>query len=387
MDAFCASTLFTGYEMRPHHAVLVEKGAITGVIPVDSIPEGVRRHDLTEIAPDGILAPGLIDLQVNGGGGILFNDSPSVAALETIVDAHRRWGTTGLMPTLISDEGWKIGAARQSVQRALHQGIPGILGLHLEGPFLAPGRCGVHDAGYLIRPALSDMELLAPLDGGELMVTLAPERVPGAFIAALVRRGVRVSIGHTEADYDQALAALAAGATGFTHLCNAMSPLGHRAPGAVGAALESRTAFAGVIADGHHLHDAMLRLIWRLKGAERMILVSDAMPPAGGPPDPFPLYGEPIRVEGDRCSDAEGRLAGAALPLVGMVRHCVQRAGLPLSEALRMATSTPAAFLGREGRVGCIAPGAQADCVLLDGTLHPRAIIHGGRLSAGPDLP
>lgn len=387
MDAFAAQTLFTGHEMLCQRTVLTAAGKVVAVVDDDSVPSHAQRHDLEQIAPGAVLAPGLIDLQVNGGGGVLFNDSPALATLATLAAAHRRWGTTGLMPTLISDTGWKLGAARQSVQRALDQEMPGILGLHLEGPYLAPIRRGVHDEGYLTPPALSDMEQLAPLSGGALMVTLAPERVPGRFLAALARRGVRVCAGHTDADYAQTMTALENGLAGFTHLCNAMPPLGHRSPGAVGAALDHAGAWVGVIADGHHLHDAMLRLIWRVKGPDKMFLVSDSMPPAGGPAEDFQLYGTPIRVQGDRCVDAEGRLAGAALPLVGMVRHCVTRAGIPLADSLRMATATPAAFLGLEGRVGCIAPGAAADFVLLDDGLHPKAIISQGRLSAGPDLP
>ena len=375
MDAFTNAILHTGDGARHHDAVLVEDGTIVAVVPEDRIPPAARRRDLE----GAILAPGFIDIQVNGGGDALFNHDPSIDSIRRIVAAHRRFGTTGLLPTLISDSRAKRRAARAAVAEALALGVPGVLGLHLEGPHLNPARRGVHDARWLAPPDDEDEALMAPLGTGVTVVTLAPEAVPLDLIARLAAAGVRVSAGHSAAGRDQTRAALAAGVTGFTHLFNAMPPLAGREPGLAGAALDDRDSWCGIIVDGHHLDDAMVRLAWRAKPRGKLMLVTDAMPPVGGGAESFRLGGETISAAGGRCVTADGRLAGSALDMAGAVRNCVERVGIPLDEALRMASTYPAAFLGLGDRYGRIAPGFAADMVTLDERLSVRETFIAGR--------
>ena len=374
MDAFLCSRLFTGDEMLHHAAVLVVDGRVRAVVAATAIPAGVRVVDFG----DALLAPGFIDLQVNGGGGVLFNDDPCPAVLARISAAHRRFGTTGFLPTLISDGTDKRRAARTAVTEARAAGVPGILGLHLEGPHIAPGRCGVHDPRWLAPPTTEDMDLLAPLADGVLLLTLAPEMVPVETIARLAAAGVIIAAGHSAADYDQTRAALAAGLSGFTHLYNAMPSPASREPGIVGAALDDRRAWCGLIVDGHHLHPATVRLAWRSKPRGTLILVTDAMPPVGGDAVPFRLGDQIISVQDGRCLSAEGRLAGSALDMASAIRNCVFDVGIPLEGALAMATANPADALGVGQRLGRIAPGFAADFVVLDDRLQVRATYIGG---------
>ncbi|ACA15057.1 N-acetylglucosamine-6-phosphate deacetylase [Methylobacterium sp. 4-46] len=323
----------------------------------------------TILPPGTILAPGFVDLQVNGGGGALLNDAPTPGTLARIAAAHRRGGTTSLLPTLISDHRPVIRAAVAAVAEAIAAGMPGILGIHLEGPFLSPRRPGIHDPARLAAFAPGDVDLLTGLGArGVTLVTLAPEVAPPGTVAALVARGARVSAGHTADDGTAFRRALAEGLTGATHLFNAMSQLTAREEGAVGVALVDDRVFAGIIADGHHVGDTALVLALRLKGPGRLMLVTDAMPPVGDPrPEAgFTLFGRAIACRGDRLTGPDGTLAGSALTMAGAVRHMVRRGGASLAEALTMASLTPARWIGRDDRIGRIAPGLAADLVVLD---------------------
>ena len=290
----------------------------------------------------------LIDIQVNGGGDVLFNDAPDLAAIEAICAAHRRCGTDRLLVTLITDSHHHVAAAIDAAEQGLRARVPGHLGLHLEGPWLSPERPGVHPPEWLRPPPEAEVARIAAAArrfrrlGGRLLVTLAPEVTGPAPIAALAKAGAIVCAGHTAAGPDAMRAAVAAGLTGVTHLFNAMPPIAGRAPGPAGYALAHRL-YAGLIADGHHLDPASLALAFRALG-RKAILVSDAMPPAGGSGRPFTLCGRPVRVERDRCVDGEGRLAGAALPLAVMVERAVA-AGIPDAAARHAATIAPARLL------------------------------------------
>jgi N-acetylglucosamine-6-phosphate deacetylase len=306
------------------------------------------------------LAPGFIDIQVNGGGDVLFNDEPTPQAMRSIVAAHRKFGTTSLLPTLISDSADKMAAACDAVER-LVGAEPSILGIHLEGPFLSPEKPGVHDSRALRQPSAADLALLTTPRRGAMLVTLAPERVSLEFIAALAAAGVRVSLGHSMATYAQTREAMAAGLCSFTHLFNAMRPLDAREPGPIAAALENEQAWYGMIVDGVHVAPAMLRLA--LRGGAKSILVTDAMPPVGGTQSSFQLCGETILVRDDRCVRSDGRLAGAYLTMAGAVSNCMRLLGVPLTDALRFASAHPAAMLGLDDRLGKIAPGFRADMV------------------------
>jgi len=358
--AIVADTVFDGAALHRGCAVIVEGAGIVGLAAPGDLPAGVPRRDL----PEGAwLAPGFIDIQVNGGGDVLFNDAPTPAGIAAIVAAHRQFGTTGLLPTLISDSRQKMREASGAVTAAA--GIcPGVLGIHFEGPFLSPERAGVHDKAMFRQPAPADLDLLCARPGGATLVTLAPECVPPGFIARLACAGVRVALGHSMASYAETRAAIAEGLTGFTHLFNAMRPLTAREPGPIAAALEEKGAFYGLIVDGAHVAPAMLRLA--LRGAGQPMLVTDAMPPVGGTRQTFSLAGKLVRVEDGRCTTADGTLAGSALDMASAVRNCVRLLGMPLPEALRLASAAPAAFLGLGDRLGHIAPGWRADFVALE---------------------
>lgn len=362
MLALTGGRIFTGKTVLDGQAALIADGRIVDLVAADAVPGDCARSELG----GGLLAPGFIDVQVNGGGGVLFNDTPTVDTIRTIAKAHRRFGTTGLLPTLITDTEPVRRAAIDAMRRALTEAVPGVLGIHLEGPFLNVARKGVHRADLIVPAGPADIDLLCSLGVGRTLVTLAPEKAPPGMIARLVSNGVLVCAGHTAGTYDEIRAALDAGVTGFTHLFNAMSPLTSREPGVVGAALDDERSWCGLIVDGHHVHPASLRVAIAAKKRGRMMLVTDAMPPVGARDPSFVINGETISVIDGRCATADGTLAGSALDMATAVRNTVGLVGLPLEEALRMASAYPAAFLGLEGELGAIAPGYRADLVLLN---------------------
>lgn len=315
------------------------------------------------------LLPGFIDTQVNGGGGALFNATPTVEAIATIGAAHRRFGTTGFLPTLISDDLDTVARAIAAVDEAIEQGVPGVLGIHIEGPFLAESRKGVHDASKFRTLDEDAFGLLTSARRGRTLVTLAPETTTDEMIRRLRAAGVTVAAGHTNATYERLQTALAAGLSGFTHLFNAMSPLTSRAPGAVGAALDSAEAWCGIIVDGRHIHPATLGIAFRAKRHDRFMLVTDAMPSVGMTDKTFTLQGRTIRVVDGVCVDEDGTLAGSDLDMLGAVRNAVGIAGLSLEAAASMASTSPAAFLGLSAELGEIAPGRRASLVAVDAEL------------------
>jgi N-acetylglucosamine-6-phosphate deacetylase len=356
-------------------AVLIDGARIAAIVPSeDARVRGAQVVDLAGCT----LAPGFIDCQVNGGGGVLFNDQPNVDGIRRIAAAHRRFGTTGLLPTLISDDAAVMHAALEAVRAARAAKVPGVLGIHLEGPFLAPQRKGIHDAGKFRMPDASDLQIIAKADAGRVLVTLAPERASTEAVRELVEHGVIVAAGHTAATYAQVRAALDAGVRGFTHLFNAMSPLQSREPGVVGAALEDRDSWCGVIVDGHHVHPASLRIALAAKPRGKVFLVTDAMPPVGADHPRFTLNGEAITCADGLCTNAQGVLAGSALDMASAVRNTIALVGTPPDEALRMASTYPAEFLGLAQTHGRIAPGYVADLVALDAGFNVRRTWIGG---------
>jgi N-acetylglucosamine-6-phosphate deacetylase len=360
LHAVAAARVFDGVNLHRDAAVIIQGAHIAAIAARTELPLDLPVYQL----PDGVwLAPGFIDVQVNGGGDVLFNDSPTPHAIRQIVAAHRRFGTTSLLPTLISDGPAKMKSALAAVDALL--GIePSVLGIHLEGPFLSPKRAGVHDARAFRSPTPDDLAIIAGPRQGVTLVTLAPEEVPRGFIVRLANAGVRVALGHSMATYAETREAMAAGLTGFTHLFNAMRPLESREPGPIAAALESPNAWYGLIVDGVHVAPAMLRLA--LRGAGHPILVTDAMPPVGGSRTTFTLNGETIAVRDGRCARQDGRLAGACLDMATAVRNCVRLLDVPLTDALRFASAHPAQFLGLGHRLGRLAPGMRADMVAID---------------------
>jgi N-acetylglucosamine-6-phosphate deacetylase len=363
--------ILAGDDFRDDLAIVIESGRITALIS-DAAPMLGQADEQVDLG-GGWLLPGFIDAQVNGGGGVLFNNRPDVATLRTLAQAHRRFGTTGLLPTLISDDVQVMRAAIAATRQAISEGVPGVLGIHLEGPYIAPARKGTHDANKFRVPDAAEIALAASLDNGVTLLTLAPERVPLESIRALVERGVVVAAGHTAASYEEARAGLEAGIRGFTHLYNAMSPLTGREPGAVGAALEDRDSWVGIIADGVHVHPASLRVALAAKPRGKVMLVTDAMPPVGADDPSYELYGEVITAVDGVVRNAAGSLAGSALDMATAVRNSVQLLGVSLAEAARMASTYPAQFLNLDDRYGHIAEGHHADLVLLDDALQVRS--------------
>ena len=360
--AVAARCVFDGMELRENAAVVIDGARIVAIVPRADVPFTLPVRDL----PESVwLVPGFIDIQVNGGGDVLFNDQPTPDAIRTIVAAHRQFGTTALLPTLISDSAAKMRAAIAGAE-VLVGAEPAVLGIHLEGPFLSPNKVGVHDPRAIRRPTADDLAMITATRQGVTLLTLAPEEVPEQLITKLTAAGVRIALGHSMATYAQTCAAMAEGLTGFTHLFNAMRSLDSREPGPIAAALESAGASYGLIADGVHVAPAMLRLA--LRGAGHPILVTDAMPPVGGVQSSFVLNGETIVVRNGRCETKDGTLAGACLDMATAVRNCVTLLDVQLTDALRFASTHPAEFLGLGDRLGKLAPGFRADMVALDGT-------------------
>lgn len=341
--------------------VLIEDGRIAATLPAADCPADADRRAL-----DGDLLPGFIDLQVNGGGGVLLNDQPTVEGVAAIAAAHRRFGTTGLFPTLISDDLDVVAKAIAAIDEAIGQGVPGILGIHIEGPFLNPAKKGIHDASKFRTLDADAIDLISSLRNGRTLVTLAPELAPPGAVRTLAGRGMIVAAGHTDATYEQVRAALDDGLAGFTHLYNAMTQLGSRAPGAVGAALEDRASWCGLIVDGHHVHPAALRVALAAKGADRLILVTDAMPTVGSDTKQFTFNGQTIIADDGRCVSPDGTLAGSDLDMAMAVRNAERLMRIDYETAVRMASASPARAMRMSEERGEIRPGLVADLVLVD---------------------
>lgn len=353
----------TGAEIVSGQTLLLSGARIEALVdPGDPRCAGAASVDLE----GHLLLPGFIDVQVNGGGGVLFNDDLTPESIDAIGAAHRRFGTTGFLPTLISDDMGTIGRAIAAVQAALDAGMAGVLGIHIEGPFLNRARRGVHDSKHLRVLDASEVSLLSRLRRGRTVLTLAPEMTTPQIIAGLTEAGILVCAGHSDASFAQSTAAIAHGVRGFTHLFNAMARLEPREPGIVGAALDDQNTWCGIIVDGHHVDPVVLKLALRCKRHDRFMLVTDAMPAVGSAAATFVLQGRTIHVVDGICRDENGTLAGTALDMAAAVRNAVTLLGLDITEAARMASEYPAEFLGLGHELGRIAPGYRANLVLLD---------------------
>lgn len=364
--AFVNGRILTDAGWVTDRTVLVEDDRISALTsPGHRSLRGAEHIDLG----GDLLLPGFIDTQVNGGGGVLFNSDPTLETIRTIGAAHRRFGTTGFLPTLISDDLDVLARAVAAVQAALDAGIPGVLGIHIEGPFINVERKGVHDPAKFRRIDAEAFQLLTSLRGGRTLVTLAPELTTPEIIRGLASAGVIVCAGHTDASYAVIRAALDHGLRGFTHLFNAMSQLTAREPGAVGAALTDPGSWCGIIVDGRHVDPVVLRLALRCKPLDKFMLVTDAMANVGTAETSFELQGRPIRVDQNAYIDEFGTLAGSHLDMAATVRNAVEMLDVALPDAVRMATVSPAEFLGVSDVLGRIAPGHRASFVRADEAL------------------
>jgi N-acetylglucosamine-6-phosphate deacetylase len=347
-------------------AVLIEGGRILALMPErDARVRAAHPRDLG----GALLLPGFIDTQVNGGGGVLFNDAPDIASIRAIGAAHRRFGTTSFLPTLISDDLEVLARAISAVDQAIEAGVPGVVGIHIEGPFISETRKGAHDAAHIRTLEPAHVALLSSLRRGRTLVTLAPEHTTVETIAMLAKAGVVIAAGHSNASYAEIRDALDHGLSGFTHLFNAMSPLQSRAPGVVGAALHDQQSWCGIIVDGWHVDPVVLQIAINAKRLDRFMLVTDAMPIVGSDTKEFQLQGRRILVRDGQCIDEQGTLSGSALDMASAVRNAVHMLGVRLEDAARMASTCPAEFLRLDHELGRIRPGYRANLVLLDDEL------------------
>ena len=375
--SFVGATIFDGFKRHFNSALIIQNNKVAEIIAEEKVDPKTEQIVLA----GGLLTPGFVDLQVNGGGGVLFNDNPSLENLKTICEAHIKLGSTSILPTLISDSPEVNKQAILAITDALDQKINGLVGLHLEGPHLARARKGAHEERF-IRPMKEfdclELESLANKIPN-LMLTVAPEAVSSEQITRLSKAGAIISLGHTDCTFNQAADAVRAGATCATHLFNAMSPLGGREPGLVGAVLDTGKLFSGIIADGFHVNKTSINLALRAKEAPgALFLVSDAMSTVGSDQKHFFLNDRLIARSQGKLILEDGTLAGADINLSDAVKYMVNVVGISQDDAIRMASLIPAKVLGVESEIGCLAPDARADFLWMKNDLEIEKVWVGG---------
>lgn len=367
--------IYTGNEIVYDKAIIIENNYIDSLVDILKVPSNIDVIDLGGLS----VAPGFIDLQVNGGGGHLFTDNPTEKSISGIFEAHKQFGTTNFLPTIISTSYENIIQAIETVRECISNDSYGVLGLHIEGPFLNDMKGGVHDKKF-IRP-IQDEEFNSLLERGAnviKIITIAPEKVDKKYIEKCVNLGIRVAAGHSDATYAQASIAFKSGISSVTHIFNAMSQFGSREPGLVGAALENDDIWAGIIVDGIHVHFTSVKVCKKAKPLNKLYIVTDAMPPVGKPDHVFKLGDLEIICEGDACATKDGILAGSALDMASAVRNCIQKIGIPMDEALRMASTYPAEYLRINDRFGRIKPGFIANMTIFDNQLYVHGVVING---------
>ena len=366
--------VFDGDELRDGLGILVDNETIAAVLPANQTPKQAK----SVVLSGGILAPGFIDVQVNGGGGIMVIDDPSIPGIQKVVAAHRKFGTTNMMPTIMSDTKERMSHAVKLISHAA-ESEPCVLGVHIEGPFFCASRKGAHKSKFIRKPDDTDLAWLSSSKRGKTIVTLSPDAVEPAYIRTLTESGIIVCCGHSNATYNKVVSALQAGMSGFTHLHNAMLQTSAREPGVVGAALESKDAWVSVIVDKNHVHKTTLLNSLKTKPSTKFILVTDAMATVGTDKKSFKLYGEEIHLRQNKLVNDEGLLAGSAISMMDAVKNTTQWLGLPLQESLRMASLYPAQFLG-EPKLGKIKPSFQANLVHFDSHYNVNATWVNGKI-------
>jgi len=355
-----ADKIFDGHTMHHQAQLSVTDGRVSHISAIDN---------KATIHIEGLICPGFVDLQVNGGGGALLNTHANVDGLNMMLAAHRQFGTTAMLPTLITDTIEVMQQAADAIAQAINAGVAGVIGVHFEGPHLSVAKKGAHSQQYIRDISEQEWQIFSRTDLGQIIVTLAPENVARDDISRMCDLGIKVFLGHSNADFITAQAALDAGACGFTHLFNAMSPFTSREPGMVGAALLNDNAICGLIVDGHHVDYAACRLALKTKPAGSIVLVSDAMAVIGTDIERFDFFDREIIRHGTRLTSTTGELAGSALDMASAVRNSVEHLGLTLEESLRMASYYPAKCLGIEQCFGQLIQGARADFIALDKSL------------------
>lgn len=371
--ALTGANVFDGHRVIENAALIYEENSIIGVVPRDEVPADCTITELN----GGLLSPGFIDLQINGAGGVLFNNAPDIESLKTMAAAVRPLGVTRILPTIITDDITVTRAAVDACTEA-SKTVPGILGIHVEGPFFCLKKNGVHQKDKIRKVGNEDWDWIKKLSDIPSILTLAPDQVSPSDIQKISDLNIRICAGHTNATYDQVVSAHNAGLSGFTHLFNAMRQFSGREPGVVGAALTLKNTWAGMIADGIHVHNASMLHAIASKGYEQVFLVSDAMATIGSDQKTFELYGERIEEKDGQLVNAEGKLAGSAISLADAVRYCAHTLQLPVEQVLAMATRVPASYLNINSQYGTFASGAVADICHLDDELNVLSVWQDG---------
>jgi N-acetylglucosamine-6-phosphate deacetylase len=371
-----AERYFDGDKFHQQAVLSISNGKITAID---------RRITDYDQAVTGLLSAGFVDLQVNGGADVLFNHHPTLASIKAIVQAHIPFGTTAMLPTLITDDVTVMHRAADAIAMAIQQQVTGVLGIHFEGPHLSVTKKGAHSAKFIRPISSAEWQIMMRPDLGQVLVTLAPEQVPPDVIKTLVAQGIKVCLGHSNADFNTAQRAVDAGADGFTHLFNAMSPVQAREPGLTGCALVNDQTYAGIILDGQHVAYPTAQIALKTKPKGKLFLVTDAMPLVGSSASQFSFFDRTVTLNEGKLTSSTGELAGSVLDMASAVRNAVQYLSIELAEALRMASLYPARYLGQAHRIGKLAVNYQADMVLLDDALQVQATWLAGQLRYAKD--
>lgn len=361
---FFVKKLFDGKHFLSNQCIEVENGIIKAISLLSNIEEFLTYNKLNTQIVDELLVPGFIDIQVNGGGGVLFNQQPTFAGLKVMFNAHAQFGTTAMLPTVITDSIGIMQQAADAVAKAINDPYSGIIGIHFEGPHLSVAKKGAHSECYIRPISAAEWQIFSRKDLGKVMITLAPETVAVNDIKKLVSMGIKVSLGHSNANFSCSQAALSAGASCFTHLYNAMSPMQSRSPGMVGAALLADDAYCGLIVDGHHVDYAACQLAIKTKPQGKVCLVTDAMSLVGTKQGSFDFFNRKVTLENGKLTSTTGELAGSMLTMNQAVKNTVQHVNIELAQAIRMATIYPAACI-EAATLGEIKVGNKANFVAL----------------------
>jgi len=359
--ALLGSQIFCGERFYDHHALLIDGNSIIEIVDEKNIPNAFNKIELDQ----GILAPGFIDLQVNGGGGILFNNSPTKESLNTIINAHQFFGTTSIMPTVISDSIKVLTKCTRAVTQEIKKNSA-LLGIHIEGPFFSLKYRGIHQKKYISKLSSEYLELFSNLKEFPVILTLAPECISIKDLNHLASLGLKIMAGHTDASYDELEQAAKNNLNGFTHLFNAMSQISAREPGAVGAALDFDNLYASIIVDLHHVHRSLIELAYQKKPIGKLFFISDSMATINHGEPTFELYDEVVSEQNGRITNAEGKLAGSSITQIDAVKNAYQKCNIPLDHALAMASRYPAEFIGVDRYLGSLKPNYRADLVHFD---------------------
>ncbi|MGI2218927.1 N-acetylglucosamine-6-phosphate deacetylase [Shewanella baltica] len=375
--------VLAGGSLIDHCTIDTSAGRIIAINPMlaETSPQGhvLQAEPIQYRLDRGTLVAGFIDTQVNGGGGVMFNHAPTLASLRCMMQAHCQFGTTAMLPTVITDDIAIMQAAANAVAEAIRTQEPGIVGIHFEGPHLSMAKRGCHPPAHLRPITEGEFQIYLRQDLGVRLITVAPEAVTPAQIRQLVASGAIVSLGHSNAKADEVRAAIDAGATGFTHLYNGMSAMTSREPGMVGTALISDNTYCGIILDGQHVHPISAQVAWRVKGTAHLMLVTDAMSPVGTDQTEFAFFDGKVIRDGMTLRDPYGSLAGSVLDMASAVNYAVNILDLGLAAAVEMASLTPASFIHLP-QIGDISIGKQADFVWLDDDLSVLAVWVAGQL-------